>query len=201
MVVSIGWFKIFTWEMVGNHQTSIYKWLALEFQAFHISPAKGFGISHLYRKSRGRWPVPQGVLPPLMRFFPGGVYKKTRKLTHDHGKKTSIWIYDVFFLKNCSVKISSHRHVIVFRGGLMHVWMFSGSTSSFFTRRNRVFDLPCRPWEPTRCSGDEENKRRRAWWKFPRCVQRGGVLTKGTLDSWKNLIDAISCNHDIFEGE
>ena len=27
MVVSIGWFKIFTWEMVGNHQTSIYKWL------------------------------------------------------------------------------------------------------------------------------------------------------------------------------
>ena len=27
MVVSIGWFNIFTWEMVGNHQTSIFKWL------------------------------------------------------------------------------------------------------------------------------------------------------------------------------
>ena len=27
MVVSIGRFPIFTWEMVGNHQTSIYKWL------------------------------------------------------------------------------------------------------------------------------------------------------------------------------
>ena len=30
MVVSIGWFQIFTWEMVGNHQTSIkitgWKW-------------------------------------------------------------------------------------------------------------------------------------------------------------------------------
>ena len=29
---SLGWFKLFTWEMGGNHQTSIYKWLALEFQ-------------------------------------------------------------------------------------------------------------------------------------------------------------------------
>ena len=28
MVVSIGWFKIFTlWEMVGNHQTAIKNWL------------------------------------------------------------------------------------------------------------------------------------------------------------------------------
>ena len=27
MVVSIGWFNIFTWEMVGNHQTSIKNWL------------------------------------------------------------------------------------------------------------------------------------------------------------------------------
>ncbi len=36
MVVSIGWFKIFTWEMIGNHQTSIYRWLALEFQAMLV---------------------------------------------------------------------------------------------------------------------------------------------------------------------
>ena len=26
MVVSIGWYQIFTWKMVGNHQTSIFNW-------------------------------------------------------------------------------------------------------------------------------------------------------------------------------
>ncbi len=46
MVVSIGWFPIFTWEMVGNHQTSIYKWLFGVPGVYHRKHASFITASH-----------------------------------------------------------------------------------------------------------------------------------------------------------
>ncbi len=96
MVVSIGWFKIFTWEMVGNHQTSIYKWVfrVPAIQMFYVSPKithsnkAQFPRFHSHSQFRKKPGVsPQGVSTPRILAPTRHKWRERRK----HHKSGPTW--------------------------------------------------------------------------------------------------------------